>query len=222
MKKTNHNHWVGIIANLLAITLISFTLLLTFHQMRRSDESVISILSFISLSGLEVSQLVMLLPWGLWRKDLVAANYSFIGIVSSFLRVLFPYVWSAVGVVFTTNSYTSSLFPVMGFIVQTISQAFAIWAVLTLRSSFSVLPEAHSIVTTGPYRYVRHPIYTAYMFIMLSRWLQAPSWFSFMGCILLTLLFTISAALEEKELSHLKGFNFYHQNTPAFIHFIGT
>lgn len=35
------------------------------------------------------------------------------------------------------------------------------WALLTLRTSFSLTPEARRLVTGGPYRVVRHPLYVA-------------------------------------------------------------
>jgi protein-S-isoprenylcysteine O-methyltransferase Ste14 len=35
----------------------------------------------------------------------------------------------------------------------------AAWAALALGRSFSLLPQARTLVTRGPYRYVRHPIY---------------------------------------------------------------
>lgn len=37
--------------------------------------------------------------------------------------------------------------------------AYAIWALAHLRRSFSILPEARRLVTTGPYRLSRHPLY---------------------------------------------------------------
>ena len=36
------------------------------------------------------------------------------------------------------------------------------WALLTLRRSFSVFPEARALVRTGPYAVVRHPLYAIY------------------------------------------------------------
>jgi protein-S-isoprenylcysteine O-methyltransferase Ste14 len=38
-----------------------------------------------------------------------------------------------------------------------------IWALLTLRRSFSVFPEARQLVTHGPYGWVRHPLYSVYL-----------------------------------------------------------
>ena len=48
-----------------------------------------------------------------------------------------------------------------GFIV---ANGWIVWSLLTLRRSFSVFPEARKLITHGPYRFVRHPLYTAYFF----------------------------------------------------------
>lgn len=40
---------------------------------------------------------------------------------------------------------------------------FSFWALMTLRTSFSVTPEARKLVQHGPYALVRHPLYAAYM-----------------------------------------------------------
>lgn len=41
--------------------------------------------------------------------------------------------------------------------------AFVLWSLLTLRRSFSIFPEARTLIRHGPYALVRHPLYAAYM-----------------------------------------------------------
>ncbi len=40
---------------------------------------------------------------------------------------------------------------------------FTVWALMSLRTSFSITPEARKFVRNGPYALVRHPLYAAYM-----------------------------------------------------------
>jgi len=49
----------------------------------------------------------------------------------------------------------------------------AAWSALTLGRSFSLLPQARRLITHGPYRYVRHPIYLGGLLITLGEvWLR--------------------------------------------------
>lgn len=52
-----------------------------------------------------------------------------------------------------------------------------LWPLWYLRHSFSLEPEARTLVTSGPYRLARHPIYTVYLLInagILLRHLTVP------------------------------------------------
>jgi protein-S-isoprenylcysteine O-methyltransferase Ste14 len=49
----------------------------------------------------------------------------------------------------------------------------AFWSAWSLGRSFSLLPQARQLVTSGPYRYVRHPIYLGGFLITLGEvWLR--------------------------------------------------
>ncbi len=54
--------------------------------------------------------------------------------------------------------------------------AFQILAKLTLGRCFGLLPAIRGIVVRGPYRLVRHPIYTGYLLTHLGFFLVATSW----------------------------------------------
>jgi protein-S-isoprenylcysteine O-methyltransferase Ste14 len=47
-------------------------------------------------------------------------------------------------------------------VAVTFSYALIIWALLTLKRSFSVVPEARRLITHGPYARIRHPLYAGY------------------------------------------------------------
>jgi protein-S-isoprenylcysteine O-methyltransferase Ste14 len=49
----------------------------------------------------------------------------------------------------------------------------AAWSALALGRSFSLLPQARTLVTSGPYRYVRHPMYLGGLLITVGEvWLR--------------------------------------------------
>ncbi len=45
---------------------------------------------------------------------------------------------------------------------------FIIWALLSLKSNLTLMPEANSLVKTGPYKYIRHPLYFAYIILAID------------------------------------------------------
>jgi protein-S-isoprenylcysteine O-methyltransferase Ste14 len=48
---------------------------------------------------------------------------------------------------------------VLGDVLLGVGMAYSIWALVYLRRSFSILPEARRLVTQGPYSLSRHPLY---------------------------------------------------------------
>jgi protein-S-isoprenylcysteine O-methyltransferase Ste14 len=46
------------------------------------------------------------------------------------------------------------------FWFMTLSTAFTVWGMWALRRSFSITVEARELVASGPYRFIRHPIYS--------------------------------------------------------------
>jgi protein-S-isoprenylcysteine O-methyltransferase Ste14 len=53
-----------------------------------------------------------------------------------------------------------------------VGTAFGVWGLVTLRHSFSIIPEARRVVRDGPYRFVRHPLYAAEIAVAVSLALQ--------------------------------------------------
>jgi len=70
----------------------------------------------------------------------------------------------------------------------------------------------HQVVTTGPYRYVRHPMYVGTIFFGSSIPLFLGSWWTFVPCGLIVVIFIIRTALEDKTLrEELPGYAKYAQ-----------
>lgn len=103
--------------------------------------------------------------------------------------------------------------------------AFTWWARLTLGDLWSgsvSRKEGHVVIQTGPYRLVRHPIYTGLIFAAWALAAQIGAGVSLAGAALITLGFWIKARLEERFLSAELGeaaYADYRRRTPMLIPF---
>jgi protein-S-isoprenylcysteine O-methyltransferase Ste14 len=62
-----------------------------------------------------------------------------------------------------------------GIAVWLAGALLALWPLWQLRRAFSVEPQARELVTSGPYRFARHPIYAAYVLVNCGLWLRHPT-----------------------------------------------
>jgi protein-S-isoprenylcysteine O-methyltransferase Ste14 len=62
-----------------------------------------------------------------------------------------------------------------GACVWLVGALLAFWPMWYLRRAFSIEPQARALVTAGPYRLARHPIYALYLLINAGLWLRHPT-----------------------------------------------
>jgi protein-S-isoprenylcysteine O-methyltransferase Ste14 len=82
-----------------------------------------------------------------------------------------------------------------------IGLAFAVWARVTLGRNWSgvvTLKEGHELVERGPYRFVRHPIYTGILTMFFATALARGHFSGFLGALLMFASFWIKLRDEEK------------------------
>lgn len=82
-----------------------------------------------------------------------------------------------------------------------IGLAFAVWARVTLGRNWSgvvTLKEGHELMERGPYRIVRHPIYTGILTMFFATALAQGHLFGFVGALLMFASFWIKLGDEEK------------------------
>src|SRR5215470_14627314 len=121
-----------------------------------------------------------------------------------------------IGVLFTAQPIAIAL--------QLIAVALMVWARVTFgRRSFHATanPTAGGLVTTGPYRYIRHPIYTAACLFCLGGIVTHLSWQSAaLGALLflgaLTRIFCEERLLKQSYLDYLQ----YSKTTKRMIPYV--
>lgn len=92
----------------------------------------------------------------------------------------------------------------VALVIEAAGAALGAWALWTMRRArFNVVPDPPStgtLVRTGPYHFVRHPMYTALLLIALGLVLGAPSFWRWVLWLVLVLNLLIKLAYEERML----------------------
>jgi len=105
---------------------------------------------------------------------------------------------------------------VVGLVALAFAMAVTYWAMATNPFLSTIVriqdDRGHYVVTSGPYRYVRHPMY-AMMFLM---WpgiaLELGSWWALLPAAVIVIVFVIRTALEDRTLqAELPGYPAYAQ-----------
>ena len=112
-----------------------------------------------------------------------------------------------------------------GFVFACLGMAFAIWARLILGSNWSgavTIKHDHTLIQSGPYRIVRHPIYTGLLIALLGSALQYSYLRSLLGVLLIGFGFWLKSLFEEQFMAQRFGNEYliYRQQVCALIPFI--
>ncbi len=83
--------------------------------------------------------------------------------------------------------------------------------------------QSHTLAITGPYAYVRHPLYDGFILVMLGFLVQWPTTLTLIMFPILVWLYRRLARQEEKEIQAEFGdeYSRYAAATPAFIPRLG-
>ena len=132
---------------LLAVTLVELGLLFPLNP-------VFTIAEWIYLS-----QHLLVLRVALTRPAPTAQDHS----LPSNAAIVVSYAYSYAQVAYLRWVPGGSAWPRAGFVLVVLGACLSIASLLTLGKWFGVRPALRGLVTTGPYRLVRHPMYLAYM-----------------------------------------------------------
>lgn len=102
--------------------------------------------------------------------------------------------------------------------VMLIGLVCSVYALATLGRSFSIIPQSRSLVQSGPYRWVRHPLYVAEELATIGFFLAQPTW-PRLGLLLVHAAFQIYRALQEEKVlaETFPEYAEYTGRTPRFL-----
>ena len=103
-----------------------------------------------------------------------------------------------------------------------IAGSLLVWMFRTLGRNLTdtvVTRKQHTLVTNGPYRWVRHPLYSSAALAIIGNSLIAANWFIFVAGCLVLLMLVIRTRKEEQNLIAKFGDDYrnYMQRTGRFV-----
>ena len=116
-------------------------------------------------------------------------------------------------------------FIVVGGIVQAVFMLLAIWARRHLGRNWSAevrIGEGHELIRSGPYRVLRHPIYTAMLGMLVGSAIASGQYHALVGIALLIVAYLRKTRLEEEILRKTFGNDFeaYFRDSWALVPYV--
>lgn len=112
-----------------------------------------------------------------------------------------------------------------GAVIQALFVLLAVWARRHLGSNWSGsvrIGEGHQLVRTGPYRILRHPIYTAMLGMFLGTAISSSQYHALLGFVILIFAYLRKTRMEEEILGQTFGAEYesYRRESWALVPFV--
>ena len=162
--------------------------------------------TFTVADWIYVLQHLMVLSIALTREAPKARDYS----LGSSIAVGVAYIYPYAQVIYLRLSSGYVAWPAAGLALVTLAAGLSLLSLLTIGRIFGVRPALRDLVTSGPYRFVRHPMYLSYVIADIGYNLQESNFVTILFVLVgwASLVYRIEA--EERVLSQ-------HAAWPAYL-----
>lgn len=131
-------------------------------------------------------------------------------------------IWGALSSRFVPRDH---VWPVAGVLVTCVGVAIAIWARTILGGNWSsmvTVKQDHTLIRTGPYAVVRHPIYSGLILAILGTALAIGQWRALAAVGVMFVMFLAKSRIEERFMIGEFGREYedYRRGTNAIIPFV--
>jgi protein-S-isoprenylcysteine O-methyltransferase Ste14 len=148
----------------------------------------------LSTMSLSVAFYALMVCAYLRRGPARKSSPSLVAIVAAMAGTFSPFVLPFLGSGAATMQIT------IGQAILAAGLAFSLWSIWILDRSFSIVPQARSLVQEGPYAHVRHPLYAGEIVALFGVAMTLGGWGPFIGWLGIVVLQSYRAFEEEKLL----------------------
>jgi protein-S-isoprenylcysteine O-methyltransferase Ste14 len=162
--------------------------------------------TFTAADWIYVLQHLIVLGIALTRRHPKMRDYS----IGSSMAVGVAYAYPYAQVIYLRWSPGYEAWPAAGLALVTLAAGLSLVSLLTMGRVFGVRPALRDLVTSGPYRFVRHPMYLSYVLADIGYNLQESNFVTLLLVLVgwASLVYRINA--EEQVLSQ-------HAGWPAYV-----
>lgn len=115
--------------------------------------------TFTITDWIYVLQHVIVLGIALTRRHPKVRDYS----IASSIAVGTAYIYPYAQVIYLRWSPGQAEWPTAGLVLVTLAAGLSLGSLLTIRRLFGIRPALRGLATSGPYRFIRHPMYLSYV-----------------------------------------------------------